>query len=260
MSEENNSPPILSIAPAEFRSADLSTIKGPIGKQATWRQALMAFFIPIVAVLCFRWLLLEPFVIPSGSMIPTLLIHDHIVVNKMAFGFKLPFGRSFLFHWSEPMIGQIVVFRYPENPDIYFIKRILAVAGDELSIENGELKINGKAVAVSSVEAPHLTGDEEDFDYFSEILHEHDPSHLIRYEKNRWRDRFSTKVPEGHFFVMGDNRDQSNDSRVWGFVPIDNLIGTAQMIWLSCEETLSSTPMLCNPQTLRWSRLLKKVR
>ena len=233
--------------------------QGPIGKQATWKQALTAFFIPIVAVLAFRWLLLEPFVIPSGSMIPTLLVHDHIVVNKLAYGIKWPFGRSFLFRWSDPKADQIVVFRYPENPDIYFIKRILAVAGDELVIENGELKINGKVVMINSAEAPHLTSDEADFDYFTESFSDQHSPHLIRYEKNRWRDRFSTKVPEGHFFVMGDNRDQSNDSRVWGFVPVDHLIGTAQMIWLSCEETLAATPMLCNPQTLRWSRLFKKV-
>ncbi len=259
MSDDSNSHIILSTVQQEDGPTVLAATKGPIGKQATWRQALMAFFIPIVAVLCFRWLLLEPFVIPSGSMIPTLLIHDHIVVNKLAFGIKLPFGRTFLLHWSKPKIGQIVVFRFPDNPDIYFIKRILAVAGDELSIENGELKINGKAVIVNPSQAPRLTADEEDFDYFSESLAEQNQTHLIRYEKNRWRDQFSTKVPEGHFFVMGDNRDQSNDSRVWGFVPVDHLIGTAQMIWLSCEETLASTPMLCNPQTLRWSRLLKKV-
>ena len=217
-------------------------------KRGTWRQALLTFLTPFLLVACLRWLLVEPFVIPSGSMIPTLLIHDHIFVNKLRFGIHVPFGHEFMWQWDSPERNEIVVFRYPENPEVYFVKRILAVGGDEISVENGTIFVNGKAFEQEPVE-----NSDEDFQYFREN------GHLIRY-RNKDLSQFAVvKVPENSFFVIGDNRDQSSDSRFWGFIPNKNLIGTAKWVWLSCDKTMESAQLLCDPQTIRWSRMFSKI-
>ncbi len=227
--------------------------------RATWPQALIAFLTPILLLLSVRWLLFEPFVIPSGSMIPTLLIHDHIFVNKLAFGIRIPFASKFLTQWSRPEKGQVVVFRYPENPEIFFVKRVLATGGDEISVEHGIVSINGKPL--EQIATPMIDDEkDEKFEYWIETSATTMPrTYSIRYLDREKSLFHSTRVPEGFFFVMGDNRDQSNDSRFWGFVPEENAIGTAKVIWLSCEQTLISAPFICAPQTIRWERLLKKV-
>lgn len=221
--------------------------------RGTWPQAFLTFFAPILLVVGVRWLLVEPFVIPSGSMLPSLLIHDHIFVNKLAFGVQVPFGNSFLTQWGKPKPGQIVVFRFPPNPDVFYVKRVIAVGGDEVSIKDGVVSVNG-------VEYPQQplpsTGFEEGFDYYQETSQS---QYTVRY-LNKEDSFFGVrKVPENQIFVMGDNRDQSNDSRFWGFVPESHLVGTAQIIWLSCQETLASAQFLCDPSTIRWERLLKKA-
>ncbi len=233
--------------------------------RATWPQALMTFFAPILLLLGIRWLLFEPFVIPSGSMIPTLLIHDHIFVNKLAFGIRIPFGAKFLVQWGHPERGQVVVFRNPQNPDMFFVKRVLAVGGDEISVDQGVVSVNHQALKQIANEAPGkelpaITGDnsEDQFEYLTETNLDQ-RSYPIRFLNRELSQFHSTVVPAGSFFVMGDNRDQSNDSRFWGFVPEANAIGTAKLIWLSCGQTLTSAPFICAPQTIRWDRLLKKV-
>lgn len=221
--------------------------------RGTWRQALLSFFGPVLMVLTVRWILVEPFVIPSGSMIPTLQIHDHIFVNKLSFGVHVPFGNQFIFKWRSPQRGEVVVFRFPENPEVFYVKRVAAVGGDEISIKSGDVFINGKALEQKPI-APEQA--EEGFDYFQEISSK---PYTIRYIRKEESDFETVKVPEKSFFVIGDNRDQSNDSRFWGFIPEENLVGTAQWIWLSCHETLASAQFLCDPSTIRWDRLLKKV-
>src|SRR5580692_10571238 len=114
--------------------------------RATWPQALLTFFAPLLLLVCVRWIFFEPFVVPSGSMIPTLLEHDHIVANKIAFGVHFPFTRSWLLHWSNPQRGQVAVFRYPKSPEVYFVKRIVGLPGDEISVDHGILQVNGQAV------------------------------------------------------------------------------------------------------------------
>jgi signal peptidase I len=221
--------------------------------RGTWPQALLTFFAPILLVVGVRWLLVEPFVIPSGSMLPSLLIHDHIFVNKLVFGVQVPFGNDFLIKWGKPQPGQIVVFRFPPNPDVFYVKRVIAVGGDEVSISEGVISVNG----IKYPQQPLPSTDfEEGFDYFQESSQS---SYFIRYLNKESSSLSTQKVPENHFFVVGDNRDQSNDSRFWGFVPESNLVGKAQLIWLSCEETLSSAQFLCDPSTIRWHRLLKKA-
>ncbi len=222
--------------------------------RGTWSQALITFLTPILLVVGVRWLLFEPFVIPSGSMIPTLLIHDHIFVNKLAYGAQIPFGNGFLWQWGKPAAGEIVVFRYPPNPDVFYVKRVVAVAGDELELKAGVLFVNGKEYTQAAIPAEDF---EPGFDYFQETSRH---SYVVRYQSKENSFYGPKKIPAGQLFVMGDNRDQSSDSRVWGFVPEKNLVGSAQFIWLSCRETLASAQFLCDPSTIRWDRLLKNAK
>ncbi len=221
--------------------------------RGTWPQALLSFFGPVLLVICIRWLLIEPFVIPSGSMIPSLLIHDHIFVNKLAFGIHTPFKNHFLWQWSHPQHGDVVVFRYPENPEVFYVKRVIALGGEEIEVHQGQVTVGGMTypqVSISPADA------ETDFKYEKETSAR---DYVIRHRNKEISEFPKTKVPNGQFFVMGDNRDQSSDSRFWGFVPEENLIGSAQVIWLSCVRTLASAQFLCDPQAIRWQRLLKKV-
>lgn len=223
--------------------------------RATWTQAFVLFLSPILFVMCVRWLLIEPYVIPSGSMIPTLLINDNVFVNKLKYGVKVPFGNQFIFRWANLQRGDVVVFRQPQNPDVFFIKRVVAIGGDTVSVEQGVLKVNDQAYKQESIEIPRA---EEGFEYFKESMTP-DRSYTIRYQSKEFSDFPATTIPENSFFVIGDNRDQSNDSRAWGVVPEENLVGKALIIWLSCDQTLSSARFLCNPQTMRAERIFKSI-
>ena len=228
-----------------------------VSKKVTWRKALLTFFAPIFVVFFVRWALFEPYVIPSGSMIPTFLIHDHILVNKWAYGFRWPFTERWLTFWKKPSVGEIVVFRYPRDMKTFFVKRVVAVAGDSIAVREGVLLRNGQIVDRTPIafesSPPEALGE---FDYYRETLGEYQ----FVSRSHRYMPRSSAEtmvVPEGHFFVVGDNRDESLDSRAWGFVPEVNLIGRAGVIWLSCENTLPAAPFICDPKTMRWSRLFK---
>lgn len=217
--------------------------------RATWLQAIGSFLIPILLVLTVRWLLIEPFVIPSGSMIPTLLIHDHIFVNKLAYGIQLPFQRSYLVEWKHPNYGDIIVFRFPKNPDIFYVKRVIGKPGDHLFVSDGVIYRNGQPIEQTLEASPN-----SDYVYLKE------ENHLVRYIDQKASTFEEFDVPEKSYFVMGDNRDESSDSRVWGVVPESLVVGRASWIWLSCEEMLSSAPFVCHPQKLRFDRFFKEVR
>lgn len=228
-------------------------------KKGTWPQAIITFFFPVILVLAVRWIVVEPFVIPSGSMIPNLLIHDHILVQKFSFGLRLPFSNHWLWLWHQPQPGEIVVFRYPKNPQIYFIKRLIGVPGDRIQIRGGRLNVNGRDWQQTPIQASE---NENQFDYFKE-----DNGRIqypVRYYS--YRDDAQTEesldltVPEGAYFFMGDNRDQSSDGRVWGLVPQDYLVGQAWLIWLSCEQMLESMPFVCQPQTIRLNRIFQYLK
>lgn len=225
----------------------------PRDLRATWPQALATLFGPLILFFTVRWLLIEPYVIPSGSMLPTLSVHDHILVNKLAYGIHVPFSKKWIAQWARPGRGDIVVFRYPENPDVFFVKRAVAVGGDRIALENGVLRVNGEPVPLEKIDppAPPSFGDDS-YEYFREA------DYRIRY-LDQFRAQFEeTTVPEGSVFVMGDNRDQSNDSRVWGFVPEENLVGRAWLVWLACDSTLASAQFICDPTTLRWDRIFTR--
>ncbi|WP_413585155.1 signal peptidase I [Bdellovibrio sp. HCB274] len=231
----------------------------PAGKnlKGTWNQAILTFLFPILLVLGVRWAILEPFVIPSGSMIPNLLIHDHILVKKFAYGLHLPFSDKWLMQWSPPKRGDIVVFKYPENPDVYYIKRLIGIPGDEVVVKAGQITLNGELLPLENRQSSDF---ETGFTYYEELLD--DSRHLIRFMDYKFEDEAPVqtfKVPEGHYFFMGDNRDQSSDSRVWGFVKADYVVGRAWAIWLSCDSTLPSMRFMCDPAQMRWSRLFKTI-
>lgn len=228
--------------------------------KGTWQQALRAFFFPILLIVVVRWFVVEPFVIPSGSMIPSLLIHDHILVKKFLFGLKVPLIDRWLYMWQSPERGQIVVFKYPPNPDVYYIKRLIGLPGDQVKITSGKIEVNGVVWALAPLQVDES---EIGFLYFKESVSGTEPvrSHIVRFLSfvGDDSDVKTYTVPEGQYFFMGDNRDQSSDSRYWGFVDKKYLVGPAWLIWLSCENTLSSTPFLCDPTQIRWSRMFKSV-
>jgi len=197
-----------------------------------------SLFPVLLIVLLFRSFLFEPFKIPSGSMIPTLLIGDFIVVNKYAYGLRLPVLNTKFVAVGEPRRGDVAVFRYPVDESVNFIKRIVGLPGDTITYRNKELFVNGeKMPAVDKV--PFTTRDlkcttpRSDARRLSERLDgvEHD---ILHHEAAPARDG-QWVVPEGHYFLVGDNRDRSNDSREWGFVPEENLVGRAVGIWLNFD-------------------------
>lgn len=220
--------------------------------KGTWNQALVSLLIPILVVLGLRWAVVEPFVIPSGSMIPNLLVYDHILVKKFSYGLRIPFTNSWLVEWAKPQRGDIIVFKYPENPEVYYVKTLIGLPGDELKITQGRITINGNPLALTETE-----GAEKGFEYFTENIG--NMEHTVRFLTPAEGETQTVNVGDNEFFFMGDNRDQSSDSRAWGTVPKKYLVGKAWVIWLSCENTLPTMNFVCDPSQIRWSRLFKKL-
>lgn len=220
--------------------------------KGTWNQAILTFLFPIFLVLSVRWALIEPFVIPSGSMIPNLLIHDHILVKKFSYGLHIPFSEKWLVQWSAPKRGDVVVFRYPENPDVYYIKRLIGLPGDKVESRNGRVTVNGQTFSMTAT-----TGEDTEFKYFLENNGTHE--YTVRFLSDEGTHAQKFEVPPGEFFFMGDNRDQSADSRSWGFVKNDYLVGRATLIWLSCHSTLPTMSFVCDPSQIRFDRLFKGI-
>jgi len=192
----------------------------------------------LLLVLLFRSFLFEPFKIPSGSMIPTLLIGDFIVVNKFAYGLRLPVVNRKILSVGEPERGDVVVFRYPVDPRINFIKRTVGLPGDTITYRDKQLFINGEPV--STVSRGRYASSEIKCDTpRADALRLEETlggvTHDILLHENSGSRNQQWVVPEGHYFVMGDNRDRSNDSREWGFVPESHLMGRAVGIWLNFD-------------------------
>jgi len=190
-----------------------------------------SFFPVIVAVLLLRSFVVEPFRIPSGSMMPTLLAGDFILVNKFSYGLRLPVvDKKFLGNGS-PQRGDVVVFRYPEDPSVAYIKRIVGLPGDRLSYVDKVLYVNGVAA-----EQQPLPGDEwarEGLELRQEQLGDVAHRILVSHYAPAWD--WEREVPPGQYFALGDNRDNSRDSRFWGFLPDENLIGKAFVIWMNWD-------------------------
>ena len=219
--------------------------------QPWWLDWTAGLFPVIVVVFLLRSFLFEPFKIPSGSMIPTLMINDLILVNKFHYGVRLPVVHTKLLDNNSPQRGDVMVFRYPPKTSLDYIKRVVGVPGDEVAYLNKKLTVNGKALNKKLL--PDFF-DEDGLRYskqFEEttatgqrkyrILNDEDRPAFIQAADDfpaRENCRYSSegvvcKVPEGHYFMMGDNRDNSLDSRYWGFVPEKNIVGKAFFVWMN---------------------------
>ncbi|NOQ65094.1 MAG: signal peptidase I [Methyloprofundus sp.] len=195
-----------------------------------------SFFPVVLIVFLLRSFVAEPFRIPSGSMMPTLLIGDFILVNKFSYGVRLPIINKKIIDMGSPERGDAVVFRYPKNPSVDYIKRLIGLPGDRISYFNKQLTVNGQAVKQVSLGRYEGVGQGKNMSG-AEILNEDllGVEHDILVHHNRPIRNGTFVVPQGHYFMMGDNRDNSNDSRYWGTVPEANLVGKAFFIWMSWD-------------------------
>lgn len=194
-----------------------------------------SFFPVILVVLVLRSFLFEPFRIPSGSMIPTLKVGDFILVNKFNYGIRLPVINAKIFDIGEPERGDVVVFRFPKDPSVDYIKRVIGLPGDRIAYRSKTLYINGERISTSSMGSYTQTKDGMPIpgaNQYSEELSE-TVTHNLLIDTTRPSYSGEWIVPAGNYFVMGDNRDNSNDSRYWGTVPEENLVGQAFMIWMN---------------------------
>ena len=225
---------------------NLDEARGRLLMQPWWLDWTAGLFPVIIVVFLLRSFLFEPFKIPSGSMIPTLEVGDLILVNKFHYGIRLPVINKKIIPNNDPKRGDVIVFHYPVDPRIDYIKRVVGLPGDKISYGNHELRINGELVP----NTPTGDGYDEEHMRYMNLLREKlgDVEHRIQHDKGSGQpfrpitafqgcsysaEGVSCTVPAGHYFVMGDNRDNSQDSRYWGFVPDENLVGRAFFIWMN---------------------------
>ena len=220
----------------------------------------------LLLVFMIRSSVIEAFKIPSGSMIPTLLVGDHIFVNKFAYGFKIPFSDLithdpiYVVKRDPPKRGDVIVFMYPKDESFHYIKRVIGVAGDTVEVRDKVLYINGKAIPhdpLSPEEADKVFKEINDpkytkgsIDVYKEHFEDGNPDVLID-RSNYSTETFGPRtVPADSLFVMGDNRDFSNDSRFWGFVPMRNVKGKAVVIWLSLWMNFADGQFIFRPERI----------
>ena len=233
-------------------AAWLRRSRAKAAKQPWWVEYAISFFPVILIVFVLRSFLVEPFKIPSSSMVPTLLVGDFILVNKFTYGLRLPVLNRKIIDINTPKRGDVMVFRFPENPSLDYIKRVVALPGDRIEYREKRLSINGQPVPRRQID-DFLS--RERMQFFRRYLETREgssheilldgespsvmlPSHAFPFSGNCNYNTTSLTctVPPGHYFVMGDNRDNSSDSRVWGFVPDENIVGRAFFIWLNLNE------------------------
>ena len=244
----------------QLASQGIVKVDGDVGQardtllmQPWWLDWTAGLFPVILVVFLLRSFLFEPFKIPSGSMIPTLLVGDLILVNKYHYGVRLPVINKKIIANNDPRRGDVMVFRYPKDTSIDYIKRVVGLPGDEVSFRNQQLFLNGVVVPTMQTPPPGFY-DEDSLRYFPEFTEKFgEAAHRILVNPQsqpfygaedkidfpfRENCRYSAegvtcKVPAGHYFMMGDNRDNSQDSRFWGFVPDENIVGRAFFVWMN---------------------------
>ncbi len=234
----------------------LRSRRAPDQPEPWWIEYPKSFFPVILVVFLLRSFLVEPFKIPSGSMLPTLLVGDFILVNKYTYGIRLPILNLKIMDVNSPKRGEVMVFRYPEDPSLDYIKRVVGLPGDRVAYRNKRLWINGTPVKLTPdgeftyvesgynfVSAQLLTEMLGQIDHAVLIQRDVPSVHLAGVRRFPFRENcayndegFTCTVPPGHYFLMGDNRDSSSDSRYWGFVPEANIVGKAFLIWWNFDE------------------------
>lgn len=221
-------------------------------RQPWWLEYTASFFPVILAVFVVRSFVVEPFKIPSGSMVPTLLVGDFILVNKFEYGLRLPVTNTKITQGSPLSRGDVVVFRYPKDESVDYIKRVIGLPGDTVAYQDKQLTINGQPVPETPL--PDFFDDERQnyAKQFEETIGNKKnailnnpavPPFVMGAYDYPYRDNCTynsrgviCKVPPGHYFMMGDNRDNSADSRYWGFVPDQNIVGRAFFIWMNFSD------------------------
>jgi signal peptidase I len=225
-------------------------IEAALLRQPTWIEYSGSFF-PVIALVFFlRSFLYEPFKIPSTSMVPTLLVGDLILVNKFTYGVRLPVLNKKIIEVGDPQRGDVMVFKYPKDMTQDYIKRVIGVPGDKITYENKRLTVNDKAVDYTPMD-DYL--EDEGLEYHQQYMEKlpNVPHRILTIKNRRTIDlasvdnfphheacvysyeKFTCIVPEGNYFMMGDNRDNSADSRYWGFVPNKNIVGKAFFVWMN---------------------------
>jgi len=229
---------------------DISPARERLLMQPWWLDWTAGLFPVILVVFLLRSFLFEPFKIPSGSMIPTLLVGDLILVNKFHYGVRLPVINKKIIDNNPVQRGDVMVFRYPVDPRQDYIKRVVGIPGDEVTFSNQKLKLNGQELPLVA-KGEFFEADSMRYEpQFAEKLGAVEHNILVNPKRQAWfgpdpktfpfaencrysAEGMSCKVPAGHYFMMGDNRDNSQDSRYWGFVPDENIVGKAFFVWMN---------------------------
>ncbi len=237
-----------------------SALEKQLKREPVFVDICKAFFPVIVLVLLLRSFVAEPFRIPSGSMIPTLLIGDFILVNKFSYGIRMPIINKVMIKTDDPKPGEVAVFRFPDEPTTNYIKRIVGVPGDIVEFKDKKLVINGKPLPYQEMGIYSDIGGGQDPQNRDQLLieetlglHTHATVLISRQDTqyscmDKANNRFVVKKDE--YFVMGDNRDNSNDSRYWCGVPKENLVGRAFAVWMNWDPVVN----------VRWSRMFKSIK
>lgn len=240
--------------PAASTPADSIPVNAPVRhpKEPIVVEYAKSFFPVILAVLLLRSFVVEPFRIPSGSMMPTLLVGDFILVNKFSYGLRWPVLNAKFVELGEPQRGDVIVFRFPQDEAVDYIKRVVGVPGDVINYRDKHLIINGERVVTMPLGSyqgvgagKRLTGASLAMENLTGVKHDilFNPRAPDLAPGCRVLAAGPITVPEGQYFVMGDNRDNSNDSRCWGFVPENNLVGKAFAIWMSWDGERQGLPI-----------------